>query len=155
MLIMVYFWINCGEWQWSAQCFILIPTPDQPGNTIEVSCRCLEAVGFWKEKNRFKLKPSKTEWLWSLVLSFQNNCWSWKRLHCSIQNWWTALESSWILCSFSSFSWQLWPGKSLQRHDCQRGTTGLRGTLHGHSCNAVESYSWSDCSGMNHDEQVF
>ncbi|XP_058037869.1 uncharacterized protein LOC131197613 [Ahaetulla prasina] len=39
-------------------------TPDHPNEAVEVLSRCLEAVRVWMGRNRLKLNPSKTEWLW-------------------------------------------------------------------------------------------
>ncbi|XP_058011152.1 uncharacterized protein LOC131184144 [Ahaetulla prasina] len=39
-------------------------TPDHPNEAIEVLSRCLEAVRVWMGRNRLKLNPAKTEWLW-------------------------------------------------------------------------------------------
>ncbi|XP_058052641.1 uncharacterized protein LOC131204948 [Ahaetulla prasina] len=39
-------------------------TPGHPNEVVEVLSRCLEAVRVWMGRNRLKLNPSKTEWLW-------------------------------------------------------------------------------------------
>ncbi|XP_058042561.1 retinoic acid-induced protein 2 isoform X2 [Ahaetulla prasina] len=39
-------------------------TPNHPNKAVEVLSRCLEAVRVWMGRNRLKLNPSKTEWLW-------------------------------------------------------------------------------------------
>ncbi|XP_058050467.1 uncharacterized protein LOC131203825 [Ahaetulla prasina] len=43
---------------------LYISTPDHPNEAVEVLSRCLEAVRVWMGRNRLKLNPSKTEWLW-------------------------------------------------------------------------------------------
>ncbi|XP_058023146.1 uncharacterized protein LOC131190137 [Ahaetulla prasina] len=39
-------------------------TPGHPSEAVKVLSRCLEAVRVWMGRNRLKLNPSKTEWLW-------------------------------------------------------------------------------------------